>query len=163
MTPELIDRDEFIVVGIRVVLDTASPAAKTLWRDGALPRLSTIKTPDARYYGVFSPVPDGRDALRFEYVAGVASTLDHIPEGMVGWVVPQCRYAQIRCAGIAGSFTACRQLATDWLPDSGFILADSPMFAFTDSKSPAEPGAEWTVCIPIETREELEQLKRWQV
>ncbi len=163
MTPEIIDRDEFIVVGIRAVLEIGTRATDTLWRDRFLPRHNEIKGADHKYYNVFNALPGDTKGTRFECVAGVVGSLEDIPEGMVGWIIPHGKYAQVKTLGLAGISTACRDLLADWLVDSGFKWVDSPVFAYTEDKQPDSPGAEWIVNIPVETPEEIEQLKKWQV
>lgn len=162
MVPEIVDRDEFIVIGIRVVLDLSSDCANTLWRDKFMPRHGEIAGMDRLYYGVFNSLSDGKSAGRYEYVAGAAcDSLENIPLGMVGWVVPAGRYAQAEATGLAGIPKTFRHLITDWLPDSDYSLAASPVFAYTDFQHPDSPEAIWKVNIPIETPEMLEQLKNW--
>lgn len=163
MTPEIINKDEFIVVGIRTVLEMGAQNTGTLWKNQFLPRHGEIEGADHMYYGVFNDLPDEDKPGRFEYVAGVVGSLEHIPEGMVGWIIPNGKYAQIQASGLTGISQACRELLTDWLPDSGFKRMDSPMFACTRDKQPDSPDAVWVINVPIETPEEIEQLKKWQV
>ena len=162
MTPEIIDRDEFIVVGVRGVQEKGAQTADTLWKDQFLPRHNEVAGADHCYYGVFSSLP-GDQAAKYEYVAGMIGSLDGIPTGMVGWVIPQGRHAQVEARGLSNIAEVCRQLITDWLPDSGYRMADSPIFAYTRSEHPDSPDAIWHINLPIETPEELEELKRWQI
>lgn len=163
MTPEIIDRDEFIVVGIRTLLDAAAQTTGTLWKDQFLPRHNEVKGAEHIYYGVFNSLPDDAKGGRYEYVAGVPATLEDIPVGMVGWVIPAGRYAEADAAGLAGIAQVCRELITEWLPDSGYKLVPSPMFAYTRDKQPDSASAVWKVNIPVETPEVLEQLQKWLV
>lgn len=163
MTPEIIDRDEFIVVGVRAILEMGAQTTGTLWKDQFLPRYNEIQGADRKYYGVFNSLPDAHSPGRFEYVAGVVGSLENIPEGMVGWVIPAGKFAKIQAAGLGGISQACRNLITDWLPDSGYKRVDSPIFASTRAEHPDSPDAAWEICVPIETPEELEKLKQWQI
>lgn len=163
MSPEIIDRDEFIVVGIRTVMEMGAQTTGTLWKDQFLPRHNEIKGADRSYYGVFNSLPDDEKSGRYEYVAGVVGSFEDIPVGMVGWVIPEGRYAESDAIGLAGINKVCRDVITEWLPDSGYKMVASPMFAYTDSAHPDSPDAVWKVNIPIETPEELEQLKKWHV
>ena len=164
MSPEIVDRDEFIVVGIRTVLEMGAQTTGTLWKDRLLPRHNEIKGANRRYYGVFNSLPeDGGEAGRYEYVAGVVGSLEDIPVGMVGWIIPEGRYAESEAIGLAGINMVCRGIIAEWLPDSGYRMVASPMFAYTDSPHPDSPDAVWKVNIPIETPEELDRLKKWHV
>lgn len=163
MNPEIIERDEFIVVGIRTVLERGAQSTGTLWKDEFLPRHNELQNADHKYYGVFNALPDAGKNGRFEYVAGVVGSLDGIPDGMVGWMIPAGTYAVIEAKGLAGISDACRSLIADWLPDSGYSLTSSAMFAWTEDSHPDSPGAVWKVNVPVETPEVLEELKKWLV
>ena len=163
MTPEIIARDEFIVVGIRTVLEMGAQSTGTLWKDDFLPRHNEIKNADKTYYGVFNTLPDGEKDGRYEYVAGVVSDLENIPVGMVGWVIPEGSYAEAEATGLLGIGQTCRDLITEWLPDSGYQMVASPMFAYTTHKHPDSPDAVWKVNIPVATPEEIEKMKSWNI
>lgn len=163
MNPEIVERDEFIVVGIRTVLDIDATDTGNLWRDEFLPRRHELKKADNRYYGVFNiilPPNESKDS-RFEYVAGVIGSLESIPNGMVGWLIPAGTYAQVEAVGVAGINKTCRDLIADWLPDSGYSLTQSAMYAYTEDEHPDSPTAVWKVNVPVETPEVLEELKKW--
>lgn len=162
MTPQIINRDEFIVVGVRTVVELGAPATGTLWKDEFLPRHSELKGADRRYYGVFSALSSDKNDGRYEYVAGMAAnSLEDIPVGMVGWVVPAGKYAEVSATGLTGIYQACRNTITDWVPDSGYKVIATPMFAYTDSPQPDSPDTTWKVNIPVETPERLAQLESW--
>lgn len=160
---EIIDRDEFMVVGVRAVMEMGDQNAEAVWRDKFLPRHAELAGADRRYYGVFNVIPDEQKGGRFEYVAGVVSTLENVPVGMVGWLIPEGRYVEAEAVGHAGIGRVCRDIITEWLPDSGFKNIASPMFAYTDDPRPDSEGAKWLVNIPVETPEELERLEKWRV
>lgn len=162
MIPEVVAKDEFIVVGIRTVLEMGAQSTGTLWKDKLLPRHSELQAADRRYYGVFNRLPDDNKEGRYEYVAGVvANSLENIPLGMVGWVIPAGNYAEAEAVGLAGIAQVCRDVITDWLPDSGFAMLANPMFAYTTAEHPDSPDAVWKVNIPIERPEVLAELEKW--
>lgn len=161
MTPEIVDREEFVVVGVRAVLAVDAGAVTALWREQFFPRRGEVNGEDGKYYGVFNFTPEEGKPPRCEYVAGVLRSIDSIPEGMVGWIIPSGKYARIRATGLAAIPGACRDLLAEWLPDSGFRKMDSPIFTSTAAGEADAPGAEWEINIPIETPEELEKLKQW--
>lgn len=161
MTPEIIERDEFIVVGIRTVHEMGFEGAASLWEERFLPRQNEVKGLDRHYYGVFNFLPNDHEG-RIEYVAGVVTdSLENIPLGMVGWVLPMGTYAEITAAGLAASTKAYRDLITEWLPDSGFQVVNSPMFAYTADKHPGSRKAMWKVNIPVETPDKLARYETW--
>lgn len=161
MTPEIINRGEFIVVGTRTVAEIGDTDTDALWKTAFLPRYSEVPTDERRYYGVFNFLQNDPEG-RIEYVAGVVTdSLENIPVGMVGWVVPGGKYAEITAVGQTGVAKACRDLMTEWLPDSGYQRMTSPMFAYTSDGQPDSPKAVWKVNIPIETPEELAQYETW--
>ncbi len=163
MTPEIVSRDEFIVVGVRTVLDFGEQSADTLWKDKFIPRRGELAVVDGRCYCVFSMLSEeGKDPGRVEYVAGmVTNSLENIPVGMVGWVIPSGTYAEMSATGQTGIGQACRELIADWLPDSGYTLVAGPIYASTDSPQPDSPEAVWKINVPIETPERLAQLGNW--
>ena len=163
MTPEIIARDEFIVVGIRTVLDIHAETTGALWKNDFLPRHGEIGNADAIYYGVFDSLPGGEKGGRCEYVAGVVSDLEHIPTGMVGWVIPGGSYAEAEATGLTGIVRACRELIADRLPDSGYQMLASPMVAYTTHPQPDSPEAVWKINIPVATPEELEKMRKWDI
>ncbi len=145
MTPEIIIKDEFIVVGIRTVLGVNAESTGTLWKNEFIPRRKELADSEPVYYGVFDALPDAANPKGtggpYEYVAGVASDLEHIPAGMVGWVIPGGSYAEAEATGLPGIARVCRELITEWLPDSGYRMADSPMFVRPhDPRVPGLPG-----------------------
>ncbi len=160
MTPEIIDRDEFIVVGIRAVLETGISTG-SLRKDQFLPRHVEIKSTDKLYYAVFNALPDDKCG-RYEYVAGVVTnSLEDIPVGMVGWVIPAGKYAEAPVTGLLGIQPGCREVITDWLPDSDYQKMASPMFAYTEDQHPDSPEAVWKINVPIDTPEGLAQMDTW--
>lgn len=164
MTPEIVNRDEFIVVGIRTVLEMGAHTTGTLWKDKFLPRHSELVGADHCYYGVFNTLPDDQKGGRYEYVGGVVTnSLENIPVGMVGWVIPAGNYAEAEAIGLTGITQVCRDIITDWLPDSGYKMLANPMFAYTTSPHPDSSEAVWKVNIPIETPEVLAQLEKWLI
>lgn len=161
MTPDIIAREEFIVIGVRSVLDLYAPDVDVLWREKLLPRRQEMRSVTPEYYGVFNLL-ESVDECRVEYVAGVVvDSLENIPLGMVSWVVPSATYAEISASGLPGAATACRELITEWLPDSGYQRAASPMFAYTADARPDSPGAVWKINIPVETPGSITQVRRW--
>lgn len=163
MTPEIIARNEFIVVGVRAVMEMGAETTGFVWKEKFLPRHSEIAGADRRYYGVFNMLPDDQAGGRVEYVAGVAASLENIPIGMVGWVIPEGNYAEATAIGLSSVAQVCRLIIADWLPDSGYQLMCSPMFAYTDNPHPDSAEAIWKINVPVETPEALAQLEKWLV
>lgn len=163
MTPELVEREEMIVVGVRSILGLGEAASDSIWKNDFLPRRDEIPGTNKTYYGVFNLLPDDKEG-RLEYVAGVLTdSLENIPFGMVGWILPTGTYAICEARGLHGVYQTCRDLATVWLPDSGYHRLASPMFAYTSETEPDKDDAVWKVGIPVEKTELLAQLETWLV
>ena len=161
MDVRVTDREELIVVGVRTVLDRRNQDTTVIWRDSFLPRQAELKNAGELVYGVLGGIPGEGDGF-CEYVAGAAAaSLEGIPEGMVGWLVPAGRYAEISVSGLAGVLPACREFASRWLPSSGFRLSESPIFFCSALASPYDRDAVWEVNLPVEKPGELETLKKW--
>lgn len=161
MSPEIINRDEFIVVGVRSVVELGVPTGDNMWTEQFLPRQKEIPDCEHCYYTVFNSIPGAEECGKYECVVGVVGSLEAIPQGMVGWVIPGGRYAQVEAVGQEGAARVFRNIITEWLPDSGYKIASSPLFAFAACEHPESPETVWRLNIPVETPEELEQLKNW--
>lgn len=159
MDPKLTDTDEFIIVGVRAVLQPDAEAFASVWREKFLPRQEDLPMIGG-YYCVFNPLP--RDPKkRWEFVAGrKTDSLEDIPTGMVGWIVPSGTYASAGADGLANLRQSCDAITTFWLPDSGYRRVSSPMFA-SCAANPVAPGTVWQVGIPVETPETLAQIESW--
>ncbi|MDR2390709.1 MAG: GyrI-like domain-containing protein [Planctomycetota bacterium] len=157
MTPEIADLNEFFVVGIRVILDSEDRAAEVMGKFLA----RNPGTAGKSLYGVFGTIP-GDVSAESEYVAGFAAeSLEGIPEGMVGWLIPSGKYALFGVISFAGIVPVCREAFSAWLPKSGFRLAPSPIYACSADKRPESPEASWKIHIPLEKSGELERLREW--
>ncbi len=171
MAPEIIDCDDFTVVGVRVVLEMGTSDTATLWREKFLPLGQAPTDPRHRYYAVFNFLTEtnsqdlakGIAGIRCEYVMGILGSLDNIPVGMVSWVIPSGKFAEATAKGIANIRDTVHRLIADWLPDSGYRMVPSPMFAYTENKNPEAEDAIWKVNIPVEKPEVLAQLENWLV
>src|SRR5512133_2958530 len=88
--PRIVGRGAFRVAGLRYAGKNQHGEIPALW-DVFIPRMAELVAPNTphTFYGLCReiagvPVNDG-----FEYLAGVeVPSLDHLPEGMVGWEVP---------------------------------------------------------------------------
>lgn len=161
MTPEILERVEFIIVGIRSVLRLGESEEIGLWTERLLPRTAEIAPGKQEFYCVFGQIPGDLDG-KFEYVAGVKTdSLENIPTGMAGWIVPSGNYAVAEARSLANIGPICREIITDWLPDSGYRRVKGPMFARAAGDGADPTKAKWTVNVPIETPEVLAQLDTW--
>ena len=157
MEPEIVVLNGFFVVGIRAILDSGERAAEILGKFLARNPGNAGKS----LYGVFGTIPGG-DCADPEYLAGFAAdSLENIPEGMAGWLIPPGKYARVGVTGFAAIAPACREAFSGWLPGSGFRLAPSPVFACSAEEHPASPETNWNIHFPLEEPGELEQLREW--
>lgn len=167
MKPEIIDKPGFLVVGVRAVWNFDSQVPKMLWNDKILPRRNEIKAApgtENSAFGVFGAIPENRNGL-YEYVAGLmVLSLEDIPMGMVGWEIPEGRYASVPAQGLDNIYPAYKELTDTWLPTSGYQRVNSPVFTISSSlANPTDPAAFWLVNVKIEKAGAKSTFDPWAV
>lgn len=161
MSPEIIDHDQIIVVGVRSVFDVDVTNTGNLWAKEFLPRRGELKAADNCLYAVFNYLP-GSDKKRFETVAGVVTnSLEDIPTGMVSWSISSGKYARFTAKGLSGVKQGCIKDLEEWLPTSGYQRLPNPVIAYTSGSAPDDENTEWVVNVPIITPEALAELNSW--
>ena len=149
--------DAMTVVGIHRPMSFAEPSMRELWQTFR-PRVEEVEHRvsgdfvSMRIYEepvVAPPVPGSR----FEQWAAVeVAAAVEIPDGMAAHRLEGGRYAVFRYRGRADEFgAAARYIYGDWLPASGYELADREFFeVLLSSYRPDDPEATETIWIPIE-------------
>lgn len=103
MTPDIVEKNGFIVVGIRSAWDLDPVLPGVLWTTSLAPRVDEITpAPGAENYSyvVFGRIHDDPGGY-FEIVVGrVVDSLENIPTGMAGWEVPSGVYAVLEAEGL---------------------------------------------------------------
>ena len=160
MDTEIIDLEETIVVGVR----SASGSARCLEEALAAFRLRREENRgvNGKARLVVSHIPDEGAGHPCECVAGLAAdSLENIPAGMVGWLVPSGRYARFEVGGLPEIAAACLAVLAEWLPGSGYRMAESPLLIHPDSGNPDSPEAAWWIYLPLINPGELADLRKW--
>lgn len=137
MEPKFVTRDEFIVVGAEFVGKSHNGEIPKLWHESFLPRLGEVQhgVNDGVLYGVCSVVGTGKGEC-YSYIASrEVSSLDDIPEGMTGIVVPACKYAVFTHHGPLETIKdTYNHIYETWLPSSGMEWGDGMDFEYYDAR-----------------------------
>lgn len=165
MKPEIIDKPAFLIVGVRTLWNLTPEVPGSLWTNKVLPRRKEIKAApgtESSAFGVFSPIPDSGGRL-FDYVAGMMVTsLEDIPLGMVGWEIPEGTYVSVTTQGLTGIYKAYKDVVDGWLPGSGYVRVDGPVFSISSHiNNPADPSAFWQVNIQIKNPKVKSDVDMW--
>jgi len=138
--PKFVEKDAFIVAGVRYEGDNAQGEIPKLW-DTFLPRmgeLSAVTTDPHGAYGV-SRALAGVPPSTFEYLAGMAvKSIEKLPAGMVGWSIPAHTYAVFRANGVADLGRMHGHFFGEWLPKSGYEFAGDFTFEYYPETFPAD-------------------------
>ena|GEM_PF-2426788 len=165
MNPSIIDKPAFLVVGMRALWNLKPEIPASLWADKMLSRrkeVPAVPGTENTVFGIFSAIPDSGGKL-FDYVAGMmVSSFENIPVGMVGWEVPGGTYVSVATRGLSSIYGAYREIVDKWLPGSGYVLVDSPVFCLSSQISnPADPSAFWQVNVQIKNLKHLTGIEMW--
>ncbi|MDR1536164.1 MAG: GyrI-like domain-containing protein [Planctomycetota bacterium] len=160
MDMEIIDLGETIVIGVRAAPDSGRCLEEALAAFRL--RRKEIGGTDGMARLVINRVPGEGSGLPCECVAGLeAPSLENIPEGMAGWLVPPGRYARFGAGDLSEIAGACRAVLAEWLPGSGYRMAESPLLIQSDSGIPDSPAAAWRINLPLVNPGELADLRKW--
>ncbi len=167
MKLDIIDKPGFLIVGVRALWNLDPDILGSLWTTKVLPRRKEIKAApgtESSAFGVFAAIPDDREGM-FEYVAGMmVASLEDIPNGMVGWDIPEGTYVSAPATGLENIFPVYKELIEQWLPTSGYELAPSPVFTISpNAADPANPTALWQVNVQIRKSGISSEIDAWGV
>jgi Uncharacterized protein conserved in bacteria len=167
MKPDIIEKPDFLVVGVRTLWDLSSTSVENLWATKVLPRKKEIKAApgtESAAFGVFGAIP-GSPRQVFEYVAGMmVLTLEDIPEGMVSWEIPGGMYASTTVQGLAAVYPAYRELVDKWLPTSGYEFIDGPAFTMCANITKlADSGSLWQVNVQVRNPGMKSEIDTWNI
>lgn len=149
MNPQIVKKDAFTVVGVRISTKPKSNEITQLWqRHGErLSEVQHVAEPNAAY-GVMETTD--MEAGVLEYMAGMAVTkVDDVREGMSSWEIPAATYAVVETTlpeiGQAFDF-----LHGEWIPASHYDHGGSPEFEYYGPDfSPHDPASKLSVYIPV--------------
>lgn len=145
------------LIGKRLTMSLAENKTGLLWQSFMPQRkqiinaidtdLYSVEVYDANYFSSFKP------ANQFQKWAGaVVSDFNAVPEAMETLIIPTGLYAVFLHKGPASQGAKTYQyIFTNWLPTSGYQLAQRPHFAVMGTKYRGDdPSSEEELWIPIE-------------
>lgn len=135
MEPRIVTMDVFKAVGMFYRGKNERDEIKEMWQR-FIPRISEIKHRSSAMGEVFfglcrDPEPEQlAESGEFEYIASLpVTTLEDIPEGMVGWEVPAQTYAVVEAACTDRLIRQAYDfIIKQWLPSSAYEAANGPDF-----------------------------------
>lgn len=151
--PKMMDKDEFHVVGLSgdFTAENTSEIPK-LW-ERFIPRLGEIQNKKEFCFGLCECGEE--EGKNFTYTAGFeVSSLDNVPEGMVGKTIPQNHYGVFTHKGpISKIGQTFDSIYHKWLPNSPFKRGTGPDFEFYGEKfngqNPEAPDSEVDIYMPL--------------
>lgn len=166
MEPVIRKMGEMNIVGCGApFISILSPEANShqvipgLW-DTFLKRMGEIPTAaQGTLYGLCEPVPKDERSHPEEcyYIAGApVSSLDTMPEGMVGRTVHEATYAVFTHVGKLDTLgRTMGYIYGSWIPNSNYELAAGPDLEVYDHRfDPASDTSELDICIPVREKGE---------
>ncbi len=129
MEPQIIDQDEFTVLGVMIYAVPPSEPFGPLWQRfmSHINHIQSLST-DSSFYGVYF---DGGEEGKIDYLAGMrVENVAHVPEGLVMRQVPAARYAAFECSAPQNIGSTYGYIFGTWLPASSFEPAVSHRHGF---------------------------------
>lgn len=129
--PKIEQRGAFLVAGMRYEGKNEHGEIPAMWGE-FIPRAAELEPDESKrrvFYGVCRCLgPDAGGA--FEYLAALErDSIESLPEGMVGWEIPEQTYAVTEAHGLSDLSAALGRFYNEWLPSSEeYTGADGPMF-----------------------------------
>lgn len=149
MQPQIVSKDAFTAVGIRIQTNPKSNEISELWqRHGE--RLGEVPNPTQDgAYGIMEMTDMA--AGNMDYMAAVAvTTVCDMPDGMSQWDVPAATYAVFEATlpALSQGFDTFYQ---EWLPSSDYQRAAGPEFEqYGPAFDPHDPESKLSVYIPVQ-------------
>lgn len=158
MEPRIVRKGEFKVIGMRYVGKNEKGEISQMWVE-LNPRIKEIPnlTRDPEYgdvtYGVCGWV-EGAEPGVFEYIACLpVSSIEKVPEGMVGKVVPEQTYAVMEAHGIKDIGPTYEYIIKKWLPSSDYLPGDGPDFElYPEEFDPEDPESSLYIFFPVKKK-----------
>ena len=153
MTPKIITKDSFMVVGTEYIGKNENGEIPQMWGNDFMPRINEITNvvnPNA-FYGVCTCMKAVEIGM-FSYIAGrEVSSLEDVPSRMVGKTIPANTYAVFTHVGsLAALGSTWISIYDKWLPESGYEPSGDPEFEYYDERFKDESDAsELDIYIPI--------------
>ena len=156
--PEIIIRNEFKLLGLRIKTTLSEGKTRELWQEFG-PRQKEInhrmgsETYSVEIYEPDLQMTNFTPNTPFEKWAAVqVSVFEDVPKGMETLVIPDGKYAVFNFKGLHNDYPAFAQyIFGKWLPESEFELDDRPHFEVMGEKyfGPMNPESEEEIWVPI--------------
>lgn len=160
MEYKIVIKEDFKVIGMegKTSCEDAKVKIPEIWK-AFMPRSEEIKNRvnDKVFYGVCEYDPAMKDNCNCcgeftELVCVEANSLDVIPEGMVGRVIPAAKYAVFTHKGpLANLPETYNYIYGPWKKDSDYEMAEADVFEYYDERFCCchEENSEFDIYIPI--------------
>lgn len=152
MEPKIVTRSRLEVVGMQISTTPMSPEIPALWPRfvDRMPEIEPILEPQVSY-GVMQMLPGDPERLNYLAAVSVPSAVS-VPEGMTAQTLPAGQYAVFEFA-LSDIGSAFGFIFGTWLPSSGFMQAESPLFErYNENFDPGNPKSLVEAHIPVRTR-----------
>jgi AraC family transcriptional regulator len=143
----------FAVLGMQITTKPMSPEIPALWSRFVQrePEIKRVIEPNVTYGVMQTPAGQPDD---LHYLAGlpVEDRLSPVPDGMTIVEVPAGQYAvfDFPLSDIGAAFG---HILNVWLPSSGYLMANSPMFErYGEDFDPSVPSSRMEAHIPVVLR-----------
>ncbi|MGZ4031605.1 MAG: AraC family transcriptional regulator [Tumebacillaceae bacterium] len=155
----IVNKPEFYVIGLEIPAMSIACAEDMVKNNEQIPelweqfnpRVGEIKnrTDLSTFYGVCIPADDAK----FSYMAAVeVSSLEEVPDGMIGYTIPAQQYAVFTHRGPVWTIQdTMQQIYGSWLPQTGYEFAKAPDLEVYGEKfmGPANADSEMEICVAI--------------
>lgn len=150
MKPRILTRPPLWVVGMTILTKPMSPEIPQLW-PRFMSRIAELESLLEPYvsYGVMETPAGTEGVLSYMAAVSVADASARVPEGMTLAMIPGGQYAvfEFPLSGIAAAFD---HVFNTWLPSSGFVQVQSPLFErYGEDFNPADPSSRMEVHMHI--------------
>lgn len=158
--PRFVTREQFNIIGVETRTTTDQNAnfqtIPAFWEEqmaaGVLQKLANLPEVVNPRMTLGICMSDDMKSDLFSYVIGTeVVNLDHIPEGMMGKVIPAARYAVFTAKGMlpASVQKVWQYVYQTWFPESGHERGDTPDFELYDERCTGDESCEVDIWIPI--------------
>lgn len=146
-------RNACLVVGTRYFGKNEHDEIKRMWDKDFLPRLNEIKADPSQGRITYGICRCDGNPKGFEYLAGIAvKSFDEIPEGMVGWEIPENDYALFTSHGLSELGPLYNRIYNDWFPDlQDYERTEGPIFELYPETFESDESTLY-LCAPVKKK-----------
>jgi AraC family transcriptional regulator len=152
MDVEIIGKPAFKIVGMKYQGKNEHEEVGQMW-GRFIPRIKEIqhKVPLAGVYGAMDNLDEASGT--FDYLAAVpVEQIADVPEGLVGWDIPEAEYAVVSCT-LPTLMKAFDYMYKSWLPQSRYERACGAEFEFYDEDfNSDDENSAMSIYIPIKEK-----------